>query len=220
LNDPMTQSLSNAAPLLLPDGMVDTLKTAHATPPRAYHNFSHVEDVLRRFDEVAAGPGWQRPREAFLAVLYHDAIYSPGRRDNETRSAELAREEIARWLPDAGIDADRVAMLIELTARHGRIEVADVDPEAALFLDCDMAILAADDAGFDAYDDAIATEYRGRMPGWMYRHNRRRFLQSLLNRERIFVSDYFHAQYDAVARANLRRAVAQRQSAVQEGAGR
>ena len=88
-------------PFELPDAQWNALRAAYATPPRAYHNFAHVQEVLRHYDEVSAGPGWRRPREAYLAVLYHDAIYEPGRRDNEARSAQCAREHIARVEDDA-----------------------------------------------------------------------------------------------------------------------
>ena len=86
-----------------------------------------------------------------------------------------------------------------------------MDEEAARFLDCDMAILGADPARFDAYDRGIAAEYRGHVPGWLFKLNRRRFLKSLLARERIFLSGHFHARLDATARANLRRAVTRKQ---------
>ena len=170
-------------PLQLPEELRGALEAAYAAPPRAYHNLGHVAEV------------------------YHDAVYHAGRRDNEARSAQLAREHIARWLPQAGVDADRVAELIELTARHGAIARADVDEEPRLFLDGDMAILGAAAAQFDAYDRGIASEYRGHVPGPLFRLNRRRFLKGLLKRERIFLSDYYHARYDAAARNNLRRAV-------------
>ena len=52
-----------------------------------------------------------------------------------------------------------------------------------------------------------AAEYRGHVPGWLFRINRRRFLKSLLARPRIYLSDFFHERYDAQARSNLRRAV-------------
>lgn len=68
-----------------------------------------------------------------------------------------------------------------------------------------MAILAAPAAVFDAYDEGIAAEYRGHVPSLLFRLNRRRFLAGLLERPRIFLSDYFHARCDAAARANLRR---------------
>jgi predicted metal-dependent HD superfamily phosphohydrolase len=199
-------------PLALPQGQLDALRAAYATPPRAYHDFGHVAEVLRHHAEVAAGPGWVQPREVVLAVRYHDAIYQAGQGDNEARSARWAIDEIARWLPDAGIDAARVAWLVELTARHGRHAPGDFDAGAAPadvrhFLDCDMAILGAEPARFDAYDRAIATEYRSVMPAWLFRFNRRRFLQGLLARDRIYLSDFFHARLDENARRNLRRAL-------------
>ncbi|MCD9031194.1 hypothetical protein LDO32_05550 [Luteimonas sp. Y-2-2-4F] len=197
---------------VLPEAQRQALEAAYAVPARAYHSFAHVGEVMRQVAGVAQGPGWAQPREVWLAALYHDAIYEPGARDNEARSAALAREAIARWLPDAGIDAGRVAGLIELTARHGQFAPADFPADAQgddarRFLDCDMAILGAAPAAFDAYDRAIAAEYRGRVPGWLYRINRRRFLAALLRRERIYLSDDFHARLDAAARANLRRAL-------------
>jgi predicted metal-dependent HD superfamily phosphohydrolase len=197
----------------LPAAQRDALRAAYATPPRAYHGFDHVEAVLASFDDVADGPGWQRPREVWLAVLYHDAIYVAGRSDNEARSAALAVDSIARWLPGEDIDADRVAQLIALTARHGRITADELGNgpdalDAMHFLDCDMAILGAAPERFDAYDRGIADEYRGRVPGWMFRRGRRRFLESLLASDRIFLSACFHARFDAPARANLRRVLA------------
>ncbi|HEY0502176.1 MAG TPA: hypothetical protein VGD42_01670 [Lysobacter sp.] len=197
-------------PFDVPDAQLDALKGAYSTPPRAYHNFAHVEEVLRRYDEAASGPGWRQPVEVALAVLYHDAIYEAGRKDNEARSADLAVEHIARWMPAAGVDARRVAELIVLTARHGTFSPGDVDDDAALFLDCDMAILGAEPAVFDAYDRGIAAEYRGHVPGWLFKINRRRFLKALLARERIYLSEFFHARLDVQARRNLRRAVTEK----------
>ena len=198
------------APLAIPPPQWEALEAAYATPSRAYHNLQHVFEVLRQYEAVAAGPGWLQPSEAYLAVLYHDAVYEAGRSDNESRSAELAIEHIARWVPDAGVEAARVAELIHLTARHGRFEPGDVDADAALFLDCDMAILGAEPAVFDAYDRGIAAEYRGHVPAWVFKLNRRRFLKGLLGRERIYLSDFFHARLDAQARINLRRAVTEK----------
>ncbi|MCA0394465.1 MAG: hypothetical protein LCH70_10190 [Proteobacteria bacterium] len=198
--------------IALPAPQLAGIEAAYAVPPRAYHDFGHVREVLRHYDAVAAGPGWVQPDEVRLAVLYHDAIYEPGRKDNEARSAAFAVADIARWLPDAGVDAGRVAALIELTARHGSFSPADfgktaVADDTCHFLDCDMAILGAEPAVFDAYDRAIAAEYRGHVPDWLFRINRRRFLKALLARPRIFLSGFFHERLDAQARANLRRAV-------------
>ena len=200
------------APVVLGYGQQALLEAAYATPQRAYHNFGHVQEVLRHYADVAAGPGWAQPVEIYLAVLYHDAIYEAGRKDNEARSAELGMAQVAQWMPQAGVDVLRVAELINLTARHGQLSPSDFSDDgfsldAMHFLDCDMAILGAGAEKFDAYDRGIAEEYRGHVPGFLFRINRKRFLKGLLARERIFLSDWFHQRYDAAARDNLKRAI-------------
>ena len=200
------------APLQLSIGQLSAVEAAYASPPRAYHDFMHVREVLHHYADVAVGPGWTQPVEVYLAVLYHDAIYQPGRKDNEALSARFAMEQAAQWLPEHGIDLLRVAELINLTARHGQFSPADFGEDgfaldARHFLDCDMAILGAEPEAFDAYDRGIAEEYHGHIPGFLFRLNRKRFLKGLLARERIYLSDWFHQRYDAQARANLRRAI-------------
>lgn len=195
------------AELRLAEPMLDDVAARYADPPRHYHDLAHVAEVATRFAEVERDLGWQHPREVFLAVLYHDAIYVAGATDNEPRSALLARDAIARFVPEP-TDAGYVAALIELTARHGELTPDDVDHEQALFLDCDMAILGAPADAFDRYDEGVRLEYAPIAPPAAYRAGRRRFLEQLASRPRLFLSDYFHARLDAAARANLRRAIA------------
>jgi predicted metal-dependent HD superfamily phosphohydrolase len=188
-------------PLVLPGELAARLATAYSEPHRAYHTLAHIAEVLGWFDRVADDAGWQRPAEVYVAIVFHDAIYVPGAKDNEARSAAWARAS------GLAVDVDRVAALIELTARHGGLAPADVDAEAALFLDCDMAILGAEPAAFDAYDAQIAVEYQ-HVPRDAYRAGRRAFLAAVAAKPRIFLSDYFHALLDAPARANLARVMA------------
>jgi predicted metal-dependent HD superfamily phosphohydrolase len=199
--------LQPPAGLVLPPGLWEVVRSAYGSPGRVYHTLEHLTEMGARFDEVAAAPGWQQPHEIFLALLFHDAVYVAGMPDNEACSAELARQEIARWLPGQPLDLGRIDQLIRLTARHGSLAPGELDAEAALFVDCDMAILGAAPARFDAYDAAVAAEFAGLPPDW-YRSGRRRFLLRLLAAPRIFWSDFFHARLDAAARANLDRALA------------
>lgn len=182
-------------PLALPDPLVAELAVAYGEPHRMYHNVTHIAELLRHFDEVT----WRQPAEVYVAIVFHDAIYLPGAKDNEARSAAWARRA---GLP---VDGDRVAELILATARHGAIDHAGGDD--ALFLDCDMAILGAPPAEFDAYDAAIALEYR-HVPPAAYAAGRRAFLAQLLAKPRIFLSDFFHLRLDAAARQNLARRLA------------
>ena len=191
-------------PLVIPEGLMQSVLAAYAQPPRAYHSFAHVQEVLRHFASV---PEWARPREVYLAVLFHDAIYLAGKSDNEVKSADLALNAIETFLPKENLDASLVRNLIELTAKHGKLKREGLPADTQHFLDCDMAILGAPDDQFDAYDAAIADEYSA-VPKILYRFNRKRFLKHLLDAERIFLSDLFHTRFDAAARSNLRRALA------------
>jgi predicted metal-dependent HD superfamily phosphohydrolase len=187
------------APLVLSPAVEGELARRYGEPHRAYHTGAHVAEVLRWFDAVADDGGWRDPAAVYLACVFHDAIYDPLAKDNEARSADLAGE-----LAGAG---PRTRELILSTARHGALAPGDVDDEAAQFLDCDVAILGAAPAAFDAYDAAVALEYRA-VPADAYRAGRRAFLAGLAARPRIFLSDRFHARLDGAARANLARALA------------
>ncbi len=187
----------------LPDALVRSAEAAYGRPPRAYHSWTHVQEVFRH---LASVPSWKHPREVELAALFHDAIYEAGRSDNEAKSAELAASAIAQFIPNAGIDVPYVRRLIELTARHGKLDDEVLDDDARHFLDADMAILGSEPAAFDAYNAGIAKEY-AHVPKLVFDFNRRRFLKKLLEAPRIFLSEFFHARFDAAARANLRRAL-------------
>ncbi len=190
----------------LTDAMWAEVVRAHAEPPRHYHTIEHVLEVAARYREVARDAGWFQPGEVFAAVLFHDVIYVAGRRDNEARSAALAAGLLAAHAPD--LDTPRVAELIQLTARHGQLAPGDVDDDAALFLDCDMAILGAEPERFAAYERGIAAEYLPVAGEDGYRAGRLAFLERLAARPRIFLSDYFHQRLDAAARTNLAAALA------------
>src|SRR5690606_2549590 len=93
-------------PLHLPRDLVAQLAAAYGEPHRAYHNASHIAEVLGWFDRVADDVGWHRPAEVYVAIVFHDAIYEPAAKDNEARSASWAR---SAGLP---VDGARVAELI------------------------------------------------------------------------------------------------------------
>lgn len=193
-------------PFGISPGLAEELARSYAAPPRAYHHLGHVLEVLRWFDWAQARSPWPRPGEVAAAVLFHDAVYVAGARDNELRSAEQARRAIERHDELRGVDAARVIELIELTARHGKLAPGDVDEEAARFLDCDLAILAAPRDRYRRYGDEIAEEYRA-IPVEAYRAGRRAFVQGLLARPQLFLSADFAAEVEAAARDNLRSEV-------------
>ena len=190
-----------------PDELWTQLYSGYQEPKRHYHTFAHVAEVARWYRHVAEERGWDHPREVFLAVLFHDIVYVVGAKDNEARSADRAREAIRTWLAKSGIDSDYTARLIELTARHGSLSPDQVSDEEAHFLDCDMAILGAPPATYEQYERDVALEYQALYPPPLYQQGRAHFLRTLLQHDRIYLSDTFHALLDSDARANLSRAL-------------
>lgn len=188
---------SRHAPYAITPEVAALLARHYNEPHRAYHNAQHITEVLRWFDAVADEVGWSSPRDVYDAVLFHDVIYDPKAHDNEERSAELA---VAHGC------SSRTAELIQLTARHGKVTRDEVATDAALFLDCDTAILGAPMAEFDAYNRAIAIEY-GHVPAEAFRAGRGAFLRMMRERPRLFLTEYFHAKLDEAARANLDHAL-------------
>lgn len=189
------------APRALPAAVVAELARRYGEPHRAYHTAAHVDAVLAWFDRVIDdGPGWTAPDDVYVAIVFHDAIYDATRGDNEAASAALADTLVGA--------SPRARALIELTARHGKLAAAELagDLDAQLFLDADLAIVGAEPATFDAYDRAVRVEY-AHVPDAAYRAGRGAFLRTLLGRDRLFFSDFFHARLDAPARANLARAL-------------
>ena len=193
--------------LSLPEGLLLGLRMAYSKPRRYYHNFSHVLEVLGHYRLVDSHVGWQHPKEVYCAALYHDAIYAYGAKDNEKQSAELARNELARWLPHGGLNLDTVARLIVLTASHGTLKRSQVSAEERLFLDCDMAIMASEWPRFQRYEEDIQKEYTQIYSLELFRQGRRVFLENLRKKERIFLSDFFHERLDSLARRNLNKAL-------------
>jgi predicted metal-dependent HD superfamily phosphohydrolase len=207
-------------PIALPAAMRAELEAAYQMPPRAYHSMQHVHEVLAHYSTVAASIGWENPKEVYFAVLFHDAIYQAGRKDNEARSAEWAAAVIKKYLPDEVLDIARIRTLIELTARHGHLRPQELDEDARHFLDCDMAILGAEPVHFLDYDKAIVTEYRGKLPGWMFQFYRRKFLRSLLESPRIYLSELFFHSHEARAKANIQALLNRPRSPLLASSGR
>lgn len=182
------------------DGLFDALVAAYGEPHRRYHTVEHLDAVVRKVDELAAAEGVADPAPARLAAWFHDAVYDPRAADNEDRSAEWARSALLERGAPATL-ADRVAALVRATADHAGAG----DPQLAVLLDADLAILAAPSEPYHGYANAIRHEY-GFVPEEDFRRGRTRVLESLLAAP-LFRTKTMQAQ-EAHARGNLARELA------------
>ena len=190
---------------MLSAALIDEIRLLHAGPDRGYHGWSHPHALLALHVEVE---NMLHDAEAVrCAILLHDAIYEPRRKDNESRSAALAAEMLKDVVPEATLG--RTLRLIEATAHHAipaglpADEVADM----ALFLDMDLSILGAPPAIFDAYEAGVRHEYR-EVPEAAFSAGRAAILEGFLARETLYFSDWGRARFELAARENLARSIA------------
>jgi len=158
----------------------------YGEPTRHYHTLEHVAACLREADGLLAmQPTLDRDRME-LALIWHDAVYVPGQKENERLSAELLNA-----LRDVLTVRDRntveyACTTIVATAAHD----ADWYGSDALsaVLDIDMSILGQDEATYDAW-----------------RVGRGGFLAETLTRKKIYTLDVMRGRYEIRARENMRR---------------
>lgn len=172
---------------------------------RHYHGLAHIEALLALAVECRSK--LSDPEAVEAAIWFHDAIYDSRAKDNEARSAELARQLLAHRLKP--VRMARVAAMILATAMHEVPVFANIDAvrDAALFLDMDLSILGASPEVFDAYEAAIRREYAW-VPEDAWIAGRSAVLRTFLDRPYIYHSEEFRVRLEHRARANIERSLA------------
>lgn len=172
--------------LALPAALTDGWRAQLAEPHRRYHDERHIAAMLSHI------PAGQASRELIAAIWLHDVIYDPHAADNEERSAEQARRDLA----GSGIDAEAVAALI-LATKHHRAATG----EERLLVDLDLGVLGVPPDAYERYAADIRAEY-AHVPEEAYRMGRAQVLRRFLDRPAIYATAGF-ARLEERARANL-----------------
>jgi predicted metal-dependent HD superfamily phosphohydrolase len=178
---------------------IDRAYAAYQSPGRHYHNWDHVTACVEQLRSIAC----EHPRIVFLALLFHDAVYVPGRTDNEERSALLAREVLGASESYTQTDLGTIEQLILATKdHHAHMSTANAD-EAAL-LDIDLSILAAPRDGYMRYAGQIRDEW---VPPVVtaaeFRVGRIAFLRRMLGTPNVYLTADARQRWDDAARANM-----------------
>ena len=175
------------------DELYKELRDRYAEPHRHYHDINHVAQVLNVLEEMGA-----QEKELYWAAWFHDVVYEPERRDNEERSADLAREKLSTLTVPA-VSIDNVLSLILATDGH-KAESA----MAGQFLDADLSVLAEEEGEYKSYTEKIRKEYSA-LGDEYFIEGRKKFVENLLARDFVFLSDYFRQKFENKARSNLMR---------------
>ena len=194
----MLPDLISAWPLDAGHDVRDEVLAAYADPERGYHDTTHLAEVLGRVEALAeAGTTFQR-LPVVLAAWFHDSIYD-GERDAEERSAAWAEEALPP-LCDAATVAE-VVRLVRLTETH---RPEEGDAEGCALSDADLGILAASQERYAAYVAAVRTEY-AHLDDTTFTEGRALVLADLLDKPRLFHTDFAVEHWEAPARANASR---------------
>lgn len=165
-------------------------------PHRHYHGQTHIAHCLSELDAVCNEIG--NPDMVELALWFHDAIYEPGEKNNELRSAELflgyARGALPAPLVKEVYDAILATIHQHPPERNNARFVVDIDlssfglPWSEFMADCHAL-----------RKEQIHIPDSGFYPG------KRKFLHHLIERSSIFTTPSFQRRYEIAARANIER---------------
>lgn len=186
----------------------ERLLQAWEQPHRAYHHSGHLSQILADLDRLYSG---RTPLVSTLAAWFHDAVYESVPGEDERRSEQLATVSLEPLVAAGLLSGDElqmVCLLVSATATHELHEPTNLptgyEPaDIEVFLDADMAILAAKPARYRRYLRGVRSEY-SRFDDEAFRTGRTSFLRSILERERIFLSHQARQLWEEPARTNLR----------------
>lgn len=175
--------------------MWNTLQEMYGETNRAYHNLHHIDDCLNKLD---AWPEEIPEKDSIeLALWFHDIIYDTKRTDNEFSSAGLVKH----FLNDHPL-VESVFELI-LATRH---QACTMTEEEYILCDIDLSVLGALPTDYTAYATAVREEFSW-VPQSMFAESRIKVLNSFLQRDFLFYTEYYRSLYEQRAKENISKEI-------------
>lgn len=178
---------------------------------RFYHDANHTSlvysyavELLQKYSKSLLPSGYETYFKQTAA--WHDIVYDMNRTDNEEQSAVMfERSESAKLLDPYMLK--NIAKTIRATANHWAPENEDLNDYSLIFLDADLAELAAPWPVFELNSDNIFREYRAMVANAKideFFKRRKQFYEMLLNKKQIY---WKSPHLEEPARANLEMGV-------------
>lgn len=197
-------AINNAIKLAKVKALWQDIAVRYNETQRAYHSLQHIQQLFLQFEQIKHQ--LHEPHIIALALYYHDVIYDPRRSDNELKSAEYAVEALKGYL--SAEQCQHIYALIMMTATHELHECLNTDTvsDAAYFLDMDLSILGTPWSEYQVYAQAVRQEYH-HIANEDYRTGRIAVLQKLLAHPVLYLTAYYHNQFEVQARDNIKREI-------------
>lgn len=172
-----------------------TLCEHYDEPHRLYHTLVHIDYCLSEFDKAKF---LLRNSDAVeMAIWYHDIIHTPKSRDNEYQSSVFFRQFAETYIDSDFTDI--VTKLILITTHRDTPQNHD-----ELFIcDIDLSSMGASWNRFIEDSNHLRAESESSIEE--YTLGKLKFFNALLERPRVFYTDFFYARYENSARQNINR---------------
>lgn len=182
---------------ILADSLWNEIEKQYTLNIRHYHNLSHIKNMLNQADNIK--DSISSYNDFLFAIWYHDIIYKPTKKDNEEKSAILARKRL-KTLKIKETSLKNIENLILSTQKHEILLQNNNDN--ALLLDIDLSILGSDWKTYQNYTKNIRKEY-SIYPNFMYKKGRKKVLEHFLKRKALYFTENYRTNFEEQARKNL-----------------
>ncbi|MEM7193733.1 MAG: hypothetical protein AAF402_02200 [Pseudomonadota bacterium] len=165
---------------------------------RVYHSLVHIGHCLDQLDRVADSGDFEPETiaRAEMAIWMHDVIYSPGATDNESLSARYWQDVSADFAsPEV---RDQISEAINDTTHSG----VPRSKLGKLVVDLDLSGMGLSFEKFMRDGVGVRREL-SHLSDDDYLQGQNQFFERLIEKERIYHTDFFYNLYEASARKNI-----------------
>lgn len=188
-------SIDSSHPKIIED-IWNNITSRYSEPSRFYHTREHIIYCLNQLDNAKNQILDKQTVE--LAIWFHDIVFDTKAEDNEKKSALLFQKLAEVQLPENIIK--KVSELIIATMHTDK----PADKDQAFLVDIDLSSIAGTWEHFTEDNNKLRKEV-SHLSEQEYCQNKISFFNMLLQRERIYFTDYFYETCEFNARQNIEK---------------
>lgn len=168
----------------------------YSTEYRKYHSVCHLEHIF----SFAKSNNVFLSSKQKIAILFHDIIYVPGRKDNESLSAQFCESLLTPFIPADTLKS--ITNIVRDTSEHFNVNPKFSENESRLVLDLDISSMSLDYENFLKWNKLVEEEFAPF--GFNDISKRIQFFDMFLSKEKI-VQSIQMSWMEAPIRENLKR---------------
>ena len=167
---------------------------------RPYHNMSHLGYMFNMLDIYQTQTKTSSSAEFEISIFGHDYVYDATRNDNEARSIK----SVISWIGKRYYKSSQYLEELIMATTHNNDDLTD---DKALIADLDLSILGTfNPKTWKTYCQNIRREY-SHLSDSEFAKGRLEFFQKILERKRIFQTDFFYDLFEKQACKNIKEEI-------------